>query len=401
MRLLEGEAFPLSTKERCPYLVFCEVTEDAGAEHAKARRRWGLEQVHAGATAAVARLSKLQAGRRARNAKTSLPAEIRPTAELGGSSGRLSGGGAGGGTVGEGGGSGGGGGGGRGSGPSVSAARSGVLGLHEITHEIRPALEEGGHGADSPGTPPPLRQRAGSDPELSRRAGSSDGDCNLDTALDGGEGTAMTPLPHCAPPPPTPPPFALGGGVGGGVSDSVGSGGGGGSAAARPEAGAGAGAGAGESVESELDLEAGSEAETGSEASPAVRAELPDATVSGTICGGGEGDEARADLRDPRHDLPWRDRISEDEADDALAPPAMEGGGGERGAEGAEDAATRSTAADYSCDDGFGELWEDRVARLRAASPIGANGAWRLAAFIAKARRRAAATPGPNPNLHP
>ena len=38
MRLLEGEAFPLSTKERCPYLVFCEVTEDAGAEHAKARR---------------------------------------------------------------------------------------------------------------------------------------------------------------------------------------------------------------------------------------------------------------------------------------------------------------------------------------------------------------------------
>ena len=203
----------------------------------------------------------------------------------------------------------------------------------------------------------------------------------------------MTPLPHCAPLPPTPPPFALGGGVGGGVGDSGGSGGGGGSAAARPEAGAGAGAGAGETAESELEVEAGSEAETGSEASPAVRAELPGATISGTITGGGESDEARVDLR-------WRERISEDETDDALAPPAMEVADGERGAEEAEHAATHSTAADYSCDDGFGELWEDRVARLRAASPIGANGAWRLAAFIAKARRRAAATPSPNPNLN-
>ena len=400
MRLLEGEAFPLSTKERCPYLVFCEVTEDPGAEHAKARRRWGLEQVHAGATAAVARLSKLQVGRRVRNAKTSLPAEIRPAAELGGSSGGLSDGGAGGGTGGEGGGSGGGGGGGAGGGggggggPLASAACSGALGLHEvtheITHEISPALEEGGHQADSPATPPPLQQRPGSDPELSRRAGSSEGDINLDAALDGGEGTAMTPLPHCAPLPPTPPPFALGGGVGGGVGDSGGSGGGGGSAAARPEAGAGAGAGA----ESELEVEAGSEAETGSEASPAVRAELPGATISGTISGGGESDEARADLR-------WRERISEDETDDALAPPAMEVADGERSAEDAEHAATHSTAADYSCDDGFGELWEDRVARLRAASPVGANGGWRLAAFIAKARRRAAATLAPTLTLTP
>ena len=95
MRLLDGEAFPLSTKERCPYLVFCEVTEDAGAEHAKARRRWGLGQVQAGASAAVARLSKMQmqmqVARRARGAKTNLPAEIRPAAGLGGSSPRLSG----------------------------------------------------------------------------------------------------------------------------------------------------------------------------------------------------------------------------------------------------------------------------------------------------------------------
>jgi hypothetical protein len=125
-----------------------------------------------------------------------------------------------------------------------------------------------------------------------------------------------------------------------------------------------------------------------------VRAELPDATISGTISGGGESDEARADLR-------WRERISEDDADDVLAPPAMEEvADGERGAEDAEQVATRSTAADYSCDDGFGELWEDRVARLRAASPVGANGAWRLAAFIAKARRRAAPTPRPNPDLN-
>ena len=112
MRLLEGEAFPLSTKERCPYLVFCEVTEDAAAEHAKARRRWGLGQVQAGASAAVARLSKMQmqmqVARRARGAKTNLPAEIRPAAGLGGSSPRLSGGGAGGGAGGEGGGGGGG-----------------------------------------------------------------------------------------------------------------------------------------------------------------------------------------------------------------------------------------------------------------------------------------------------
>ena len=37
MRLLEAEAFPLSTKERCPYLVFCEVAEDACADNAMAR----------------------------------------------------------------------------------------------------------------------------------------------------------------------------------------------------------------------------------------------------------------------------------------------------------------------------------------------------------------------------
>ena len=61
---------------------------------------------------------------------------------------------------------------------------------------------------------------------------------------------------------------------------------------------------------------------------------------------------------------------------------------GERGAE--EDG---EHARDYSCDDGFGELWEDRVARLRAASPIGANGAWRLAAFITKVPPRAAKEP--------
>ena len=37
---LEAEAFPLSTKERCPYLVFCEVAEDACADNAMARLRW-------------------------------------------------------------------------------------------------------------------------------------------------------------------------------------------------------------------------------------------------------------------------------------------------------------------------------------------------------------------------
>ena len=76
MRLLEAEAFPLSTKERCPYLVFCEVVEDAGTDHAKARLRWGLEQVHAGATAAVARLGKLQVAQRVRKASFSFERRV-------------------------------------------------------------------------------------------------------------------------------------------------------------------------------------------------------------------------------------------------------------------------------------------------------------------------------------
>ena len=270
---------------------------------------------------------------------------------------------------------------------------------HEMTHEISPALEEGGHGADSPRTPPSLLQGACSEPEL---AGGGEGDGNLDAALDGGEGTAMTPLQHCAPPPPAPPSFALDGGVGvgvgvvggGGVGGGGGSGGGGGgSAAARPEAAARAGAG--EAVESESEVEARLEAETGREASAAVRAELHEATtprsISRSISGGGESDEAQGDLS-PR----WRERISEAESDDALAPPAMEAADeGERGAEDGEQ------ARDYSCDDGFGELWEDRVARLRAASPIGANGAWRLAAFISKVHPRAAEEPELQPSPQP
>ena len=173
-----------------------------------------------------------------------------------------------------------------------------------MTHEISPALEEGGHGADAPRTPPSLRQGACSEPELSRRAGGGEGDGNLDAALDGGEGTAMTPLQHCAPPPPAPPSFALDGGVaGGGGSGGGGSGGGGGSAAARPEAAARESA-AGESVEPELEVEARLEAETGREAAAAARAGLPEATAPRSISRSisGESDEAQGELS-PR----WRE----------------------------------------------------------------------------------------------
>ena len=83
----------------------------------------------------------------------------------------------------------------------------------EITPEISPALEEGEEEADVLRA---LRQRADSDPELSRRADSVDRCDNLAAALDGGEGTAMTSLPLAA-------------------SAKSGVGVGGGGAAARPE----------------------------------------------------------------------------------------------------------------------------------------------------------------------
>ena len=165
-------------------------------------------------------------------------------------------------------------------------------------------------------------------------------------------------------------------------------------AEAGAEAEAAVDAEAGADVDAEAVVEAEAEAEAGAEAeADAVPEAEEEAKAAGTVMSdGGESDGALADLR-------RRERISEGESDETLVPPAMElpdghgsdghgsdGHGSDRhGTDEGSEQGTRRMIADYSSNAGFGELWEDRVSRLRAASPIGSSSAWRLTAFIAKA----------------
>ena len=91
-----------------------------------------------------------------------------------------------------------------------------------------------------------------------------------------------------------------------------------------------------------------------------------------------------------RHSRGRRPSSRSERAGEASPTPAE--GGGESAAEdggggsddGGHDSAEEEHAMDYSVNEGFGELWHDRIERLRLSSPHSSLPGWRLAAFIVK-----------------
>ena len=436
-RLLEEEAFVLSTKERAPYLVFCEVLVAADEGMGSGGGGGGGEAVEgawlrqrvvtaAGRVKEATRVAVRSSRRHLNQMRevTSFDRIARRKNRPNGGGG--SGGGRGGGAVG-------------GGGLSARAAPTEADGsggngkVPEITPRI---ASEGGDDDDDDDDDqdtdddvdlPPLKQRAKSDPDLAR---------------SGGEWEAVT---HAAPVDVQ----LLGGAPGGGAGACGGGGTGGGG-------GAGGGGGGGRAARG-ASGKGGTIGVTNANSSPppsAVRA-LPPASPSSSsrlLSPGAAAINAAAADADaeaaaaavfsacpaapaspavpPLEPAESGDADTEPETpgiDDALRPPSMSmddgrrptgrvrgesidggvdgmdgvgagavvggvGGGGGGVDDGPPESPGRSGSftrtdggVDYSMDAGFGELWAERERRLRGASALGGRSDWRLMAFIAKA----------------